>query len=368
MTQARIGLVMIVKNESHVIERCLRSVIPHIQHWTIVDTGSTDGTQTKIREILKNIPGQLHERPWTGFPENRNEALALARPHSQYLFTLDADEYLITSTPDVFANLTGLAYNITMERGNYQYVRKCVFNTQEKWWYEGVLHEYPQCATKHADVLLEGAIVMSPPEGARSKNPNKYQEDVALMEKALEKEPDNVRYWYYLAQSYLDAQEPAKAFETYMKRAQMKGWAEETWHALYRAARLSDQLQHPIATVQHLYLQAYNLRPARAEPLLWLADYSIRQGCNAQALLFATHCAGMQRPPQDVLFVEHICYGWLAQDVFARALAANGRLAKAQAVIRAMLNSPHTPDSETTRLKQNLLTLEAAESKPKTSQ
>ena len=76
----------------------------------------------------------------------------------------------------------------------------------------------------------------------------------------------------------------------------------------------------------------------------------------------------MPRPPRDVLFVEHICYGWLAQDVLARALAATGKLTEAQAVIRGMLGSTNTPDSEATRLKQNLLTLEAAESKPKTHQ
>ena len=43
---------MIVKNEAHVIKRCLGSVKPWIDHWTIVDTGSNDGTQSLVREVL----------------------------------------------------------------------------------------------------------------------------------------------------------------------------------------------------------------------------------------------------------------------------------------------------------------------------
>ena len=46
---------MIVKNEAHVIERCLQSVKSIIDYWVIVDTGSTDGTQKIIKKYLKNM-------------------------------------------------------------------------------------------------------------------------------------------------------------------------------------------------------------------------------------------------------------------------------------------------------------------------
>ncbi|MCJ2050481.1 glycosyltransferase, partial [Methylobacterium sp. J-070] len=50
---------MIVKNEAHVIRRCLESVRPIIDHWVIVDTGSTDGTEEVIRAALADVPGTL---------------------------------------------------------------------------------------------------------------------------------------------------------------------------------------------------------------------------------------------------------------------------------------------------------------------
>lgn len=72
---------MIVKNESHVIEPLLCSVAPFIDTWTIVDTGSDDGTPERIGRVMAElgIPGYLHHRSWRNFGENRTEALELAR-------------------------------------------------------------------------------------------------------------------------------------------------------------------------------------------------------------------------------------------------------------------------------------------------
>jgi glycosyltransferase involved in cell wall biosynthesis len=90
----QVTLSMIVKNEAHVIERCLESVKQFITGWVIVDTGSTDGTQQKIRECMSRIPGNLHERPWRDFGHNRTEALELAKcvEYGEYALVIDADD------------------------------------------------------------------------------------------------------------------------------------------------------------------------------------------------------------------------------------------------------------------------------------
>src|SRR4030095_16475872 len=107
-----ICLNMIVKDESPVIRRCLESVRPLIDHWVIVDTGSSDDTRELIREILKDLPGELHERPWQDFAHNRSEALALARGHGDYVLVIDADE-VVEITPDFqLPQLTCDSYNV----------------------------------------------------------------------------------------------------------------------------------------------------------------------------------------------------------------------------------------------------------------
>ena len=81
MTKPTICLVMIVKNESKVIERCIDSVKDHINYWVIVDTGSTDGTQSIITEKMKSlgIEGELHEKPWVNYGHNRTESMNLSK-------------------------------------------------------------------------------------------------------------------------------------------------------------------------------------------------------------------------------------------------------------------------------------------------
>src|SRR5664279_2126140 len=90
----RICLSMIVKNESAVIERCLRSVKPWIHAWAISDTGSSDGTQDIVRKFMADLPGELIERPWVDFSTNRNQALELACKYGDYALIIDADEIL----------------------------------------------------------------------------------------------------------------------------------------------------------------------------------------------------------------------------------------------------------------------------------
>ena len=68
---------MIVKNEAHIILETLNSVKKYIDYWVISDTGSTDGTQTVIKEFFEkeNIKGELYNDKWENFGHNRTKAL-----------------------------------------------------------------------------------------------------------------------------------------------------------------------------------------------------------------------------------------------------------------------------------------------------
>jgi len=133
---------MIVKNESHVIERCLESVRPWIDHWTIVDTGSNDGTQSFVRKLLCDLPGTLFERPWTNFAVNRSESIELATPSSDFLLVIDADDILEVDSEFVFPELDKDAYTLTVHDSGHLYRRLHLIRTSLPWRYEGVLHEY----------------------------------------------------------------------------------------------------------------------------------------------------------------------------------------------------------------------------------
>jgi glycosyltransferase involved in cell wall biosynthesis len=54
-----LALVMIVKNEEHIIHRSLKSVFSFIKKIIIVDTGSTDNTKNIIKKLCKENKKEL---------------------------------------------------------------------------------------------------------------------------------------------------------------------------------------------------------------------------------------------------------------------------------------------------------------------
>jgi tetratricopeptide (TPR) repeat protein len=82
-------LVVIVKNESRCIERCLRSAQPYTGRMLVLDTGSTDGTP----ELARACGAEVHFFDWIDdFSAARNRALELA--DADWSLFLDADEWI----------------------------------------------------------------------------------------------------------------------------------------------------------------------------------------------------------------------------------------------------------------------------------
>src|SRR5271157_4491428 len=136
-----ICLNMIVKNESAVIGRCLASVKSVIDHWVIVDTGSSDGTQSIIRKCLEGIPGELHERPWVDFAFNRNEVLALAKGKGDYFLLLDADESLDFAQNFIMPGLITDVYYVCVQATDVIIYREFLIKSCLDWKWVGILHE-----------------------------------------------------------------------------------------------------------------------------------------------------------------------------------------------------------------------------------
>jgi hypothetical protein len=364
MIMNSICLNMIVKNEAPVIRRCLDSVRPFIDHWVIVDTGSTDGTQDVIRAHLADIPGELHERPWRDFAHNRNEALDLARGKADYLLFVDADEVL--RAPDDFAwpMLTSDAYYLPAEYAGTVYGRCALVATRLSWRWVGVLHEYLTSTPEGQKGHLDWPRIVVSHDGARARDPATYRKDAAILEQALKDEPGNARYAFYLAQSWRDAGEPARARDAYRRRAAMPGWDEETHQALYEIGRMNEALAAPVAEVQAAYLAAYQFRPCRAEPLYRLAHYHRARREFALAYLFARQAAAIPQPA-DLLFVDASVYSWRSLDELSVAASYVGALDEGRKVTERLLAEGHLPAAERPRVEANLGFFLAATSREK---
>lgn len=336
---------LIVKNEAHVIRRCLESVKPFIDAWCICDTGSTDGTQDIIREFMNGMPGELHERGWLNFGHNRSEALALAREEGcDYTFVIDADEVLDFGPGPVKPVLTADSYMLTTRYGGSRYLRKHIVRSTQAWYYEGPVHEYVTCATPG---LTEGALewpqVVVNHDGARSRDPMTYINDALLLIAALKRDPGNARNQFYLAQSYFDAGRPEMAIPAYEKRIALGGWSEEVFISKYKIGR-AYEITGKWPAALDAYLDAWNLHPHRAEPLFHVANHYHHQGMRTLACQFYRIGATIPLPGPENLFVEASIHDFLLPLERAVACYWAGLHEEAVSVADALLASGRLPE------------------------
>ena len=360
--RATVCLNMIVRDEAPVIARCLESVRPLIDHWVIVDTGSEDGTRDIVRASLEGVPGELHERAWRNFGHNRSEAVALAEGRADYLLTIDADETLERAEGFGWRNLAADAYLIEKRRGPRRYWVSNLLRSGLGWRWVGAVHEYPESARAGPAERLAGVAIVSPREGARSRDPLLYRRDALMLEQALLEDPDNARDVFYLAQSYRDADDPELAIRHYRRRAAMGGWHEEVFVSLHQIARLKTLRGDPWPECLDAYLAALSHTPGRAEPLYEIGLRYARERDWPCAWLFLERAAATPRDESLILFLDDEVYAWRARLEASVAAYHVDEHASAIALGEALLGGEELPERLRGRVAENLrLSREALE-------
>lgn len=358
MNRPTICLSMIVKNESHVIERCLASLVEHIDAYSIVDTGSTDSTMDIIRGFMDRhrIPGEVVCRPWVDFAHNRNEALELSRKHGDFSLFIDADETFHTAPDFTMPPLHLDAYEVQIRFGQTDvgYHRLQLVRNSLPFRYVGVLHEVLVCGEQFRRGRLTGASIHTHADSARNSGDSKekYAKDAQVLENALQREPDNARYVFYLGQSYRDAGMLEPALAAYTKRATMGGFEEEAWYSELMCGRLLWRLER-FDEARLALLKAYERRPSRAESLCELARIHRLTKNYHLAHLFASQAARMKMP-NDILFVEHHAYGWRPIDEQAVSAYYMGLYEQCKVLCEKLLERQDLPSEHRERVVQNL--------------
>lgn len=135
---------MIVKNESHIIEKTLENIVKNfnIDYWVISDTGSSDNTIQLIENFFKNkkINGEILETDWIDFAYNRNLALDACKGKADYILIFDADDLVEgdLKLPELIKD--GYYFNIREDEAQVTYSRRLIIKNETYRWV-GVVHE-----------------------------------------------------------------------------------------------------------------------------------------------------------------------------------------------------------------------------------
>jgi glycosyltransferase involved in cell wall biosynthesis len=326
-------LLMIVKNESHIILETLEHLVHLIDYWVVCDTGSIDQTRELITDFFSknNKPGELHNHEWVNFGHNRTLAFEAARGKSRYVFVFDADDKIHGSL-SIPKNINADAYFLQFG-DNFKYTRLQIFNNNLRWAYRGVLHEFPVCLSKknHQTATIQGNyFVESRRLGSRNQDPEKYEKDAALLKDALDRNADpdlKNRYVFYLAQSYKDARKYREAIHYYKMRVSLGGWKDECYYSSWQVGLCMENSigeSYGVAEICGWYLKAAEFCGHRGESLTSLGVLNYKVGQFEKAVFYLSKVKKM-KVPADALFCVCSLYGFECEYPLVLALNKIGR-------------------------------------------
>lgn len=279
MTAPAIILTMIVRDEAHIIRRCIESVAGFVDGVYLHDTGSVDGTEIVARHAAQQagLPINALSVPWRDFGTNRTQCIEGAAAQAQaasygramYALMIDADEVLEGGIDR--AALTADLYDIRTIMGGTSYWRPQLFRLDRGFTFKGVVHEYLVAPEGTTRSRLDSVVNRPHQDSARNRlGHEKYVLDAMTLRAALEDEPNpflQARYTFYLAQCYRDAGDYERAQGWYEKRAKMGGWDQEVYCSLLHGGRMAEKNGH-LAEAAEMWLLATRLGLDRVE-----ADY-----------------------------------------------------------------------------------------------
>ena len=162
-----LSVVIITKNEAHIIGKTLQSLQGITSNFVIVDSGSTDNTI----EICKTFGANIIETTWDGYGQNKNKGIDAAKYN--WILNLDADEAIDDKLKAAIIQLKledeNTVYNFKFknffcnkwirhgEWAGDKHIR--LFNRNKIKWNNAAVHESLTLSSETKVVMLPGNIL-----------------------------------------------------------------------------------------------------------------------------------------------------------------------------------------------------------------
>ena len=250
--QPLLSVVMIVKNEEAGLEATLESTRGYIDHYCLLDTGSTDATLHIVQSFYDSLPPtvshDLFEEPFVDFSTTRNRALQLTGQHTEFVLMMNGDDRLVGGAEmrrflETRRGLTAMDESIyiipidyggvatgrseRLARTRNHFVPDWPHDDLNHWRFEGVTHEAYVCnkalQTGAQIIYTQGeyGIYHDISQDTPDKKNKRFELDIQLLLTDLAARPQSFnapRNMYYLAQSYYNLERYDEASEWYLRR------------------------------------------------------------------------------------------------------------------------------------------------------
>jgi sporulation protein YlmC with PRC-barrel domain len=327
---------MIVKDESHIIEKTLNNLCNYFNfsYYLICDTGSKDNTIELIKNFFqtKNISGEVLEHEWKNFEYNRNLALKYAKDKAEYSLIFDADDFIHSEMNinklDIPNILDADGYSFIFKGGGSSYNRVLLINNNSHWKWVGVVHEVLTCkkAVQNIKHIKGNYYIDSGRIGSRNKDPLKYKKDALLLEDAI-KDPNTdksliSRYAFYCGQSWKDFNDYDKSIYWYKKVVnEYNNWNEEKYYACLKIGEIFEFLNNKEQAL-YWYLLTSNFNNKRLEGITNAGRilvenklYNYAEKCLYESWKFSN----LMYPSKDFLFATDNIYLYEYLSLITRA-------------------------------------------------
>ena len=296
---------MIIKNEEKVLPRLLKSVLPIVNSYYILDTGSTDQSIKIVKDFFDShgISGEIHintdcveiidGQDCFIYDKARNEALNLLKGKADYGFFIDCDEELVIS-PDF--NLESFKNELSkFDSGSLtmisavNYGRMAFFKVDKPFRWVGKVHEVLVCDESITKMNINGLSVIVHKDEL-DNDIEKYKKHSLILQKQVD-EYNIPRDVFYLANSYRDSGEWEKAVKYYRIRVEMMdGFYEERYYSQFMIGNLYWGNGKPYQETLLEFFKCSELDTMRCEHLfnaiiilqnnnLWQTAYMISKSC-----------------------------------------------------------------------------------------
>jgi len=313
----KVVALLMIKNESQIICRCITHLMSAVDALYFYDTGSTDNTIEVVKETCTELglTYGVGDSPFVNFGVSRTASFHGCVEYiselgwdlsKTYALAVDADMNLVPGAawPVVKETLTKNGYSLIQKKRTIEYYNMRLMRLNTPWTCVGATHEY--WSGEDTEKLPKEALYIDD-RGDGGCKADKFQRDERLLREELEAEPTNARAHFYLAQTLKCLGRKQEAIPLYKKRIALGGWWEEVWYSHYMIAELWRDLGR-VDKMEAWVQRGYKQYPKRAEAIYMALCSALDRRDYGSAQRWWLLGKDIPYPAGDSLFIEGAPY------------------------------------------------------------